>query len=80
MATSSSAPQITSSNPSSTSEEENYPEPINASKLSPYQVGDKVVVRPPTLQTDKIKIINLVSANVDPPSWAKGYDDIVAFL
>lgn len=57
-----------------------YPAPISAKKLSPYVVGSDVVLNPPGLDASKIKIVNLFSANVHPPSWAEGYDEIVAFL
>lgn len=83
MASSSSAPQVEQPHSpvqSQNDPEESYPQPISTNKLPAYQIGDKVVVRPPSIETDRIKIANLVSANVDPPSWAEGYDDIVSFL
>nr|XP_043612450.1 uncharacterized protein LOC122584310 [Erigeron canadensis] len=43
-------------------------------------MGSDVVVCPTDLDTGKIKIVNLVSVNIHPPSWAEGYDEIVAFL
>ena len=65
---------------SSTESENQYPAPISANKLSPYEVGSDVVVVPADLDTSKIKIGSLVYANIHPPSWAEGYDDIVEFL
>ena len=69
-----------SSSSSSSEDELGHPTPINTTKLSPFEVGNKVAVYPSSLQTDKIKIINLVSANINPPKWAEGYNDIVHFL